>query len=237
MASRATPQGGLLYTAAMDNTDTSTENTIRMWDADALECIKCLKEKKDEITAMVYLPRANVIITGHEPGELKIWSLDSQQEACLRTVSGQAIHENTVSALIWVASVTDDDPRQKVNTTATGDLMDVGFETLVAGSYDRQVSFWKVTLTSDGTAMAKFERAFIAHDEVDDEILAIAHSSMAHSIFTGGNHGKIRKWAFWGVKQMEAEYDGHDDAAVVCFAVDANLLFSGSCQHGMYNAA
>jgi len=223
MASRPTPQGGLLYTAAMDNTDDkSTDNTIRMWDADALECIKCLKEKKDEITAMVYMPRANVIVTGHEPGHLKLWSLDSQQEALLRTVTGQSIHENTISSLTWVGSGADDEPGQKV-----GGSLDIGFETLIAGSYDRQLSFWKVTLTSDGTAMAKFERAFIAHDEIDDEILTIAYSSMAHSVFTAGNHGIIRKWSFWTVKQMEAEYKGHDDA-VVCFAVDANLLYSGS---------
>merc|ERR1712139_585780 len=227
MASRPTPQGGLLYTAAMDNTDDkSTDNTIRMWDADALECIKCLKEKKDEITAMVYLPRANVIITGHEPGELKIWSIDSQQEACLRTVTGQAIHENTISALMWVASVPDDDPKAK-GSRPGGDLLDIGFETLIAGSYDRQLSFWKVALTSDGILMAKFERAFMAHDEIDDEILAIAYSSSAQSVFTGGNHGIVRKWAFWGVRQLEAEYKGHQDA-VVCFAVDGNFLFSGS---------
>jgi len=75
--------------------------------------------------------------------------------------------------------------------------------------------------------MAKFERAFVAHDEIDDEILTIAYSSIAHSVFTGGNHGIIRKWSFWTVKQMEAEYKGHEDA-VVCFAVDANLLYSGS---------
>lgn len=110
---------------------------------------------------------------------------------------------------------------------ASGDLLDVGFETLVAGSYDRQISFWKVTLTSDGTAMAKFERAFTAHDEIDDEIQTIAYSSIASSVFTGGNHGIVRKWSFWGLKQMEAEYKGHTDA-IVCFAVDANLLFSGS---------
>lgn len=229
MASRPTPQGGLLYTAAMDDTDDkSTDNTIRMWDADGLECIKCLKEKKDEITAMVYLPRANVIVTGHEPGELKIWSLDSHHEACLRTVTGQAIHDNTISALLWVASIPDEDPRQR--GSAGNDVLDVGFETLVAGSYDRQLSFWKVTLTSDGTAMAKFERAFTAHDEIDDEIQSIAYSSISHSIFTGGNHGIIRKWSFWGIRQMEEEYKGHEDA-VVCFAVDGFLLYSGSVDH------
>merc|ERR1712232_1023419 len=87
-----------------------------------------------------------------------------------------------------------------------------GFETLVAGSYDRQLSFWKVTLTSDGTSMAKFERAFLAHEDADDEILAVCHSPMAQSIYTGGNSGIIRKWAFWGVKHLEDEYEGHTDA-------------------------
>lgn len=41
---------------------------------------------------------------------------------------------------------------------------------MVAGSYDRQMSFWRVTLTSDGTAMAKLERAFLAHQaRIDPE--------------------------------------------------------------------
>mmetsp|Transcript_80063 Transcript_80063/g.226597 ORF Transcript_80063/g.226597 Transcript_80063/m.226597 type:complete len:742 (+) Transcript_80063:88-2313(+) len=224
MASRPTPQGGLLYTAAMDN-------TIRLWDTDGLECIKSLKEKKHEITAMVYLPRANVIITGHENSDLKMWSLDCQQDALLRTVSGQPVHENTISSMVWAAGGVDDAAALKSTTESfsTGSVgkMDVGTETLVAGSYDRQLSFWKITLTSDGTAMARFERAFLAHEEVHDEVLAVAYSSAANSVFTGGNEGVIRKWAFWGVGQLEAAYEGHEDA-IICFAVDGNFLFSGS---------
>lgn len=218
MASRPTPQGGLLYTAAMDN-------TIRMWDTDALECIKVLREKKNEITAMVYLPRANVIITGHENRDLKMWSVDSQQDAYLRTVSGQPVHDNTISALICAASAGDDASQKAMGTS--GDLTTVGFETLIAGSYDRKLSFWKVTVTSDGTAMAKFERVFQPHEEIDDEILAICYSSTAQAVFTGGNRGIIRKWAFWGVRQLEDEYKGHEDA-VISFAVDGNILYSGS---------
>eukprot|EP00928_Gymnodinium_smaydae_P042538 TRINITY_DN2861_c0_g1_i2.p1 TRINITY_DN2861_c0_g1~~TRINITY_DN2861_c0_g1_i2.p1 ORF type:complete len:737 (-),score=128.30 TRINITY_DN2861_c0_g1_i2:176-2386(-) len=218
MASRPTSQGGLVYTASMDN-------TVRMWDADSLECIKTLREKKQEITAMVYLPRANVIITGHENSDIKLWSIDSQEEALLRTVTGQSVHENTISSMIWADSSLDE--AQKSNGFVAGDSAAAGYETLIAGSYDCQLSFWKVTLTSDGTAMAKFERAFRAHDDADDEILAVAHCCVDNAVFSGGNSGVIRKWGFWGLKQLRAEYEGHTDA-ILCFATDANFLYSGS---------
>jgi len=219
MASRPTPQGGLLYTASMDN-------TVRMWDTDTLECIKTLKEKKQEITAMVYLPRANVIITGHENSDLKMWSTDSGQEACLKTVTGQSVHTNTISALIWASIKYSNDDDQALDDADP----DAGFEALIAGSYDRQLSCWKVTLNIDGTAMAKFERVFEAHEDVDDEILAVGYSSISNSIFTGGNAGVIRKWSFWGVKVKEAELEGHEDA-IICFAVDGHFLYSGSVDH------
>ncbi|CAJ1370111.1 unnamed protein product [Effrenium voratum] len=209
ISSKSTSQGSILYTAAMDN-------TIRLWDADTLECIKCLKEKKQEITAMVFLPKANVIITGHENSDLKMWSLDSQ-EAYLRTVTGQPVHENTISALILV--------NVHGEVEAEEDAAASGFELVVAGSYDRQMSFWRVTLTSDGTAMAKLERAFLAHEDAADEILALGHSPFG-SVFSGGNEGIIRQWSIWGGKVSE-DFKGHDDA-ITCFSTDGHFLFSGS---------
>jgi len=219
MVSRPTPQGGLLYTAAMDN-------TVRIWDTDAMECIKSMKEKRHEITAMVYLPRANAIITGHENSDLKMWSVDCQQEALLRTVSGQPVHSNTISALV-VAARGSEDELERAPGAFAGDSADLGVETLIAGSYDRQLSFWKITLTSDGTAMAKFERAFVAHEEIGDEILAVAYVPAACGVFTGGNAGIVRRWSFAATGRLEAEYEGHEDA-VVCFASDGHFLFSGS---------
>lgn len=212
IVARPTAQGGLLYTGAMDN-------TLRMWDLDALECIRSLKERKTEITAMVYLPRANVLVTGHENSDIKMWSLDSQQEACLRTVSGSSVHSNSISTLIWVGAAAEDLGGQESTNE--------GGETVVAGSYDGQLSFWKIMQTNDGTAMGKFDRAFLAHEVADDEILAVAHSPVASSIFTGGNRGVVRKWSYDLGKNLEAEYTGHEDA-VTCFAVDGHFLFSGS---------
>jgi WD40 repeat protein len=222
IASRTTPQGSLLYTAAMDN-------TIRMWDTDSLECVKCLHERKHEITAMVYLPRANVIITGHENSDLKMWAFGGQ-DANLKTVSGQSVHENTISCLAFAGSCSGevgDDLSQKLVAGLGSESSDMGFETLIAGSYDRQISFWKVTLTSDGSATAKFERAFTAHEEVHDEVQAVVHSPAARCVFTGGNAGVVRQWPIRGSQQLVAEYEGHEDA-ITCFAVDAHFLFSGS---------
>merc|ERR1719401_2614746 len=143
------------------------------------------------------------------------------------------MHENTISALT-VAVISNDDTGHKESRES-------GFEMLIAGSYDRQLSFWKVSLTSDGTAVAKFDRAFSASDispvsdigesfDFNDAILAVVYSPSTNSIFTGGNAGIIRKWAFWGVRALEAEYkgpDAHEDA-ITCFAVDGYFLFSGS---------
>lgn len=179
---------------------------------------------------MVYVPRANVVITGHENSDLKMWSLDSHQEACLKTVTGQPVHENTISALILV---------NVQGESAHEDPTGTGFELVVAGSYDRQLSFWRVTLTSDGTAMAKFERVFLAHEDATDEILALGHSPFG-SIFSGGNEGVIRQWTVWGGKASEADLIGHEDA-VTSFATDGHFLYSGSadcsiriweCTHG-----
>jgi len=170
---------------------------------------------------MVYLPRANVIITGHENSDLKMWSVDCQMDNLLRTVSGSSAHTNTISTVVC-ALVTP--TTEETDSELMGPM---GWETLIAGSYDRQLSFWKVTLTSDGTAMAKFEHAYVAHDEADDEVLAVAYCPAAAAVFTGGNAGVIRKWAFLGNRQLEGKYIGHEDA-VMCFAVDGHFLFSGS---------
>merc|ERR1740138_91232 len=175
---------------------------------------------------MVFFPRANVIITGHENSDLKMWSLDCPEEVKLKTVSGQAMHENTISALVC-ATISSDDAGQKASADVPGSAGDLGYEMLIAGSYDRQLSFWKVTQTSDGTAVAKFERAFCVSDDFEDAILAVAYCPAANAVYTGGNAGVIRKWAFRGVRQLESEYEGHEDA-VTCFAVDANFLYSGS---------
>jgi len=219
MASRSAAQEGLLYTAAMDN-------MIKLWDTDSLECIKSLKEKKHEITAMVYLPQANVIVTGHENSDLKMWSVDCQQEASLRTVSGQAVHSNTISTLDWAAWGSSDLSASRPTSLAQ-DMAHGAAETIVAGSYDRRLSFWKISQTSDGTAMAKFERAFCAHQGIDDEVLVVCCNATTGSVFSGGNGGVVRKWPGRGGELAEATYEGHEDA-VTCLTAQGAYLFSGS---------
>lgn len=210
MHSRPSQHGGFLYTAAMDN-------TIRMWDTDSMECIKTLKEPRHEITAMVYLPRTNVVVTGNEDSDLKMWSFDGGSDAVLKHVSGHNAHSNTISCLAFAAG-----------TSQAGDEADLGLgETLIVGSYDRKLSLWKVTLSNDSTAQAKMDQCFLAHQSVGDEILCVAFCQAAGAIFTGGNEGIIQKRLLNNPRVLAAEYEGHEDA-INCFAVDANFLYSGS---------
>eukprot|EP00419_Tripos_fusus_P016942 CAMPEP_0172745664 /NCGR_PEP_ID=MMETSP1074-20121228/138504_1 /TAXON_ID=2916 /ORGANISM="Ceratium fusus, Strain PA161109" /LENGTH=62 /DNA_ID=CAMNT_0013576889 /DNA_START=64 /DNA_END=248 /DNA_ORIENTATION=- len=60
--------------------------------------------------------------------------------------------------------------------------------------------------------MAKFERAFCAHEGIDDEVLAVCCNATTGSVFSGGNSGVVRKWPGRGGELAEATYEGHEDA-------------------------
>ena len=66
----------------------------------------------------------------------------STSYSCLLRILGK-VHENTISALILV---------NVQGESAHEDPTGTGFELVVAASYDRQLSFWRVTLTSDGSS-------------------------------------------------------------------------------------
>jgi len=199
-----------------------------MWDTESMECIKTLKETKHEITAMVYLPHTNVVITGNEDSDLKMWSFDGTSDAVLKHMSGHNAHSNTISSLAFAVGTSHTGNEAELDGLASHSATGAVGETLIVGSYDRQLSLWKVTLSNDGTAQAKMDTCFMAHELVGDEILTVASCPAAGAIYTGGNEGIIRKWLLSSPKgRPEAEYEGHEDA-INCFAVDANFLYSGS---------
>lgn len=207
LASRQTEQGGLLYTASADM-------TLRWWDLETLREIKVITEEKSEPTALVYLPCTNVLCTGHENGELKLWSVEYVSVTEMRDRNDDKVHTNSISCLC-VVPLTQHEDAQGAS------------EVVVAGSFDYQLSVWRILQTDDGTTVAKVEAVFRAHQYDDDEVLCVAYAQAQAAIFSAGNRGTIHRWSIDPPGKKICEYADHEDA-VTGFAVDQLLLYSSS---------
>ena len=54
----------------------SLDNSMRVWDANDLTCLEVLANpEKAEMTALFYLKRANLFVTGHENGMVRLWNI------------------------------------------------------------------------------------------------------------------------------------------------------------------
>ena len=62
----------------------SIDNTIRGWDPYDMSCIFTLSETRSEISCMIYLEDANVLITGNEDGSVRWWNPASGSTIALR---------------------------------------------------------------------------------------------------------------------------------------------------------
>lgn len=71
----------------------SIDNTMRLWDPYDMACIRVLEESISEVSAMTYYEGWNIVVTGHDNGDIRLWNLDSSSTTTLRQ------HTNTVTAL------------------------------------------------------------------------------------------------------------------------------------------
>ena len=62
----------------------SIDNTIRCWDPYDMSCIFTLSETRSEISCMIYLEDANVLITGNEDGSVRWWNPASGSTIAIR---------------------------------------------------------------------------------------------------------------------------------------------------------
>jgi WD40 repeat protein len=112
--SHAVPTSHLIHLilAAMDD-------TIRFWDTHDMTCVGVLEERRSEITCMTYLQCSKALITGHENGDVTMWSTPSGASSMLK------LHRNTVSALAVARS------RRRTF--------------VITASYDCTVAVWDIT--------------------------------------------------------------------------------------------
>ena len=186
----------------------SVDNTIRSWSVvQSLQCTKTMFEKYSEISAFLYLPEERVIVTGHENGSLKMWSM--QLDKTWR-VAG---HTNTISSIAY----------------ATHRYTPSGIEEsphVVSASYDGHLAIWE---TKRDTQVQP--RCDLRFPVCRDELLCVLYSKLHQVYITAGNAGEITCWCLKNVRKptkkgsMCAARD--HDSAVTALTLDGNYLFSG----------
>lgn len=71
----------------------SHDNSLCCWDPYDMACLYRLKEKTSEMSSMVYLRHAGLLVTGNDDGSVRFWNPDAGSSMVYRH------HENTVSCL------------------------------------------------------------------------------------------------------------------------------------------
>ncbi|KAG2447723.1 hypothetical protein HYH02_007183 [Chlamydomonas schloesseri] len=97
----------------------SIDNTVRLWDPYDMACIRVMEEMHSELSAMTFYEGWNLLVTGHDNGDIRLWNLDTCSTVTLRQ------HTNTVTSLELA-------------------LVHRNEELLISGSYDGWVVLWDI---------------------------------------------------------------------------------------------
>ena len=89
----------------------SIDNTIRGWDPYDMSCIFTLSETRSEISCMIYLEDANVLITGNEDGSVRWWNPASGSTIALRKFLHRTFPPSVSSNLTPVSFLIEHDRR------------------------------------------------------------------------------------------------------------------------------
>jgi WD40 repeat protein len=109
----------------------SLDNTIRTWDPKDMSCLSTLENNDpSEIAAIHYLKNANLLVTGHDNGDVKLWNADLGSYLVVDQTNPAMRHLNMVCCL---ASHT-------FNTGQGGETN----EFLFSAGYDGKVNVWEI---------------------------------------------------------------------------------------------
>ena len=82
----------------------SLDNTLRVWDPTDLTCLEVMENpEKAEICSLFYLKRANLFVTGHENGMVRLWNIELQTSITVSQQNSTHAHTNSV-CVFWSTS-------------------------------------------------------------------------------------------------------------------------------------
>uniref|UniRef100_A0A7S0MZX6 Uncharacterized protein n=1 Tax=Pyramimonas obovata TaxID=1411642 RepID=A0A7S0MZX6_9CHLO len=162
----------------------SLDNTVRMWDAYDMVCLRTLEEHRSDLASMRFCEAHNVLVTGHDDGTVRLWNLDTSSTINMRK------HENTVSCILTA-------------------VLKRGEEFVLTGGFDGRVGIWDVRKKSN--ARPHLVTMFEAH--ANSEVLCILHDPHKNTIVTAGNDTVIKVWSA-GTYELVGQHTGHTEAVM-----------------------
>ncbi|KNC50864.1 uncharacterized protein AMSG_07094, partial [Thecamonas trahens ATCC 50062] len=157
----------LLVTAGQDD-------LLIFWDVIDMHHHSQFKERTSEVTALAYDPSSDMLVTGHENGDMALWNIETG--ATIRVDA----HSNTVTCLEVV--------NHSFSTSNTASKQFV-----ISGSYDGTVAVWdiaRIARTQKAVPRATFDAGI-------GEIYALVYSAEGELVI-GGADPPLRIWAFDG---------------------------------------
>ncbi|EFJ40323.1 hypothetical protein VOLCADRAFT_99881 [Volvox carteri f. nagariensis] len=233
----------------------SVDNTVRLWDPYDMGCIRVMEEATSEISAMTFFEGWNLLVTGHDNGNIRLWNLDTGHATTLKdkhtnavtALSLALVHRNEellISAsydgwvVLWdIRSLRGEPPHMVAKFRAHGPEAPSGSRVPGSGTGDsgsptpQRSSLTGIVAGAAAAAAAGEPRPCtdalrVALASPEPEILALKYDPLKKAIVTAGTEGIIKVWAATGYDYLGC-HRGHKNA-VTCLALDANFLFSGS---------
>ncbi|MFW6437588.1 MAG: TIR domain-containing protein [Armatimonadota bacterium] len=219
----------------------SSDNTVRVWDANSGEELACLRGHEAWVTSVTFCPDGCRVVSGSGDKTVRVWDADNGEElACLRG------HDRRVSSV----TVSPDGCRivsGSFDTTLRVWDADTGEELLCFSGHDervRSVAFSpKGTLVSSAggnvTGSGNSVRIWDTHtgdqighlDGHEDCITCVGYSQDGSRLISASWDGTVRIWDVTKLEQLSVIT--HENAVVLdaSFSPDGRMVVSGASDH------
>jgi WD40 repeat protein len=193
----------------------SADSSIGFW-TKQLDCVLTLREKLSEIVSCCLLVAIPWVVTGHDDGSLKFWSI--HKDTTFRFSS----HDNTVS----VVGEGFQRPGRKGQPE--------NWPHLFTGSFDGCFAVWD--MPSEGNKAKCEARVRVS----TSEIVAAVYDPLRMAYIVGTNDGDVTVWSADELKPLmrlrgpEGPRRPAHAAAVTCVALDGNIAFTGGEDESIY---
>ncbi|EGR30566.1 WD repeat protein, partial [Ichthyophthirius multifiliis] len=208
---------------------TSLDNTIRVWDPKDMQCQNLLENnEKQEISCLSYLKQANLFVTGHEDGNIKLWNIELN--SCL-VLDQQPPNKHWDSIQCFASCIFVQKKTQSEEK----------IEFLFSSGYDGKINVWEIfekksfaqNTFSGSIICPQLKSSIIVDPQLENcvgqiEILFLVIDEKEQNIIAAGNSGKLY---YIKIAQQnnnsKISINAHNNSINI-LVIEGRILFSGS---------